>query len=136
MFDQLWFLVGVIYPGLSHFIKPLSVPLNGDEALFSMWQESKHKDCEQFFGVFKKKFHLFARPITLQDMSEIVDAFYCCIIPHNIAVAEQLMKDDGSIESEEFYEVVELNDDKEAILGRLNAEALRFVQLEEQDVEC
>jgi hypothetical protein len=56
MFNELWFLVDGIYPALARFVKPLSVPLNDDEALFSLWQESKRKDIERFFGVLKKSF--------------------------------------------------------------------------------
>jgi hypothetical protein len=133
-FEELWLLVDGIYPALSRFVKPLSVPLTADEALFSMWQESKRKDIECFFGVFKKKFHLFARPIMLRNETEIVDAFYCCLILHNIAVAERIRLDDGSIESDGFYEVVDTNDDEEVLPNRENVEALRFVELEEDDV--
>ena len=52
-FDQLWMLVDGIYPSLARFVKPLTVPIGDCEALFSMWQESKRKDIERFFGVFK-----------------------------------------------------------------------------------
>jgi hypothetical protein len=56
IFDALYFLVDGIYPPLSCFVRPLSMPLGGDEALFSMWQESPGKDIERFFGMFKKKY--------------------------------------------------------------------------------
>lgn len=55
-FQKLWLLVDGIYPPLSRFVKPISVPIGDTEALFSMWQEAKRKDVERFFGVFKKKF--------------------------------------------------------------------------------
>jgi hypothetical protein len=35
-FNELWFLVDGIYPSLSHFFEPLSVPLDDPEAIFSM----------------------------------------------------------------------------------------------------
>ena len=54
-FQQLWLLVDGIYPPLSRFVKPISVPIGDTEALFSMWQEAKQKNVERFFGVFKKK---------------------------------------------------------------------------------
>ena len=63
VFQQLWMLVDGIYPLLSRFVKPISVPLGETEALFSLWQESKRKDVERFFGVFKKKFHFFTKPV-------------------------------------------------------------------------
>jgi hypothetical protein len=53
-FQQLWLLVDGIYPPLSRFVKPISVPIGDTEALFSMWQEVKRKDVERSFGVLKK----------------------------------------------------------------------------------
>jgi hypothetical protein len=40
LFDALYFLVDGIYPPLSSFVRPLSLTVGGDEALFSMQQES------------------------------------------------------------------------------------------------
>ncbi len=54
-FDQLWMLVNGIYPALARFVKPISVPIADSEALISLWKESKRKDIERFFGVYKKK---------------------------------------------------------------------------------
>jgi hypothetical protein len=54
VFHELWMLVDGIYPSLSHFVKPLSVPVGDSEALFSLWQEAKHKDIERF-SVFSKR---------------------------------------------------------------------------------
>jgi len=53
-FETLWLLVDGIYPSLARFVKPLSVPIDDNETLFSLWQEAKRKDIERFFGVFKK----------------------------------------------------------------------------------
>jgi hypothetical protein len=77
-----------IYPSLAGFVKPISVPIGKHEAFFSMWQESKQKDIKHVFGIFKKKFHFFTRPIPFVFMDDIIDTFYCCIILHNIAVSE------------------------------------------------
>jgi hypothetical protein len=35
-FNERWFLVDDIYLSLSHFMKPISVPLNDPKAIFSM----------------------------------------------------------------------------------------------------
>jgi len=51
-----------MYPPLSRFVKPVSVPIGDVEALFSMWQEAKRKDIKRFFGVSQKKLHFFAWP--------------------------------------------------------------------------
>jgi len=134
-FHELWFLVDGIYPSLSRFVKPLTVPIDDNEAIFSMWQESKRKDIERFFGVFKKKIHFFAQPILFHCMHEITEAFYCCIILHNLAVKERVALDDGSIESDSFYEVVVTTEDVAvAEPSRMNAEAMRFIQLENENV--
>jgi hypothetical protein len=109
------------------------MPLDDPEAIFSMWQESKRKDIERFFVVFKKKSHIFTQPILLHDFSEITEAFYCYMILHNIAVKERIALDDGTVESDGHYDVVQKED---AVTSRLNKEALYFVQLEEEDVEC
>lgn len=79
----------------------------------------------------KKTFHLFAWPIMLHSVLEIVEAFYCCLILHNIAVVERVTLNDGSIESNDFYEIVARNDDDEVLPNRQNTEVLHFVQLEE-----
>jgi hypothetical protein len=71
----------------------------------------------------------------LRNETEIVDAFYCCLILQNITVAERVRLDDGSIESDSFYEVVDVNDDEEMLPNRQNVEALHFVQLEEEYVQ-
>ncbi len=60
-FHELWFLVDGIYPSLSRFVKPLTVPIDDNEAIFSMWQESKRKDFKPFFGMFKKITFLLSR---------------------------------------------------------------------------
>jgi hypothetical protein len=74
-FDELWLLVDGIYPLLSRFVKPLSVPMNTVEALFLLWQESSRKDVECFFGMLKKK-HLFLKLIGMAFLEDIIDAFY------------------------------------------------------------
>ena len=53
-FETLWLLVDGIYPSLAWFVKPLSVPIDDNEMLFSLRQEAKRKDIERLFGVFKK----------------------------------------------------------------------------------
>jgi hypothetical protein len=119
-----------IYPSLAHFVKPLSVPIDDDEALFSLWQESKRKDIERFFGVFKKFFNLFANPIKLFFLRDIINACYCCLILHNMAVMERIEMDDGVTESD----VVADDEHVGNCNTRENAEALRFVQMQEQHV--
>jgi hypothetical protein len=42
--NKLWFLVDGIYPPLSRFAGPMSIPILDLEALYSSWQESCRKD--------------------------------------------------------------------------------------------
>jgi hypothetical protein len=65
-----------IYPPHSRFVKPILVPIGDTEALFSLWQESKCKDVERFFGVFKKKIHFLSRPISFAFVEDIINAFF------------------------------------------------------------
>lgn len=76
---------------------------------------------------------MFACPIMFHDFSEIIEAFYCYMILHNIAVKKRIAL--GSIESDGHYDVVHVDNNEEAATSRLNIEALCFVQLEEEDVE-
>jgi hypothetical protein len=107
-FEQLWMLVEGIYPSLARFVKPISVPIGDSESLFSLWQESKRKDIECFFGVFKKKFNFFNRPIPFAYMEDIIHSFYCCVILHNMAVMERVNDGADGRESHVFYDCVDV----------------------------
>jgi hypothetical protein len=132
-FHHLWLLVDGIYPATARFVKPLSVPVDDDEALFSLWQEAKRKDVERFFGVFKKKFNMFNNPIKLFYMSDIIHACYSCLILHNMSVLERVAMDDGTRENDIYYDVV--NNDTVDVEDVPTAEvaALQFVETEEHD---
>jgi hypothetical protein len=106
VFYQLWMLVDGIYPSLARFVKPISVPVGKRETLFSSWQESKRKDIERFFAVFKRKFGFFAKAIPFAFMEDIIPAFYCCIILHNMAVTERIRSGQEERESDAFYDCV------------------------------
>jgi hypothetical protein len=135
VFQQLWMLVDGIYPPLSRFVKPISVPLGETEALFSLWQESKRKDVERFFGVFKKKFNFFAKPVPFFFMEDILNAFYCSIVLHNMAVRERIDSDEEVMENDAFYDCVADMEPTETILRepRLNP-ALQFTNMQENHV--
>lgn len=135
VFHHLWMLVDGIYPSLARFVKPISVPLGKTEALFSMWQESKRKDVERFFGVFKRKFHFFNRPIPLAFIEDIIETFYCCIILHNMAVSERIASEEDEVESYEIYDCVERPADGGTMQdSHVDSLALQFVEREEANV--
>jgi len=106
MFHELWVLVDGIYPSLARFVKPISVPVGKCEELFAVWQESTRKTIERLFGVFKKKFYFFNRPIPFAFMEDIIYMFYCCIILHNMAVVERINSGAEGVESDLFYDCV------------------------------
>jgi hypothetical protein len=134
-FDKLWMLVDGIYPQLSRFVKPISVPLGDIEALYSLWQEAKRKDIERFFGVFKKKFNFFNKPIPFAYIEDVIEAFYTCIILHNMAVAERIGSGDFINEADVVYDFVPPVENVEVPQGlpRENM-ALQFVQMNENHV--
>jgi hypothetical protein len=105
--------------------------------LFSLWQESKCKDIGHFFGVFKKKFNFFTRPIRFAFIEDIIDAFYCCIILHNAAVKERIELNNGSTESHSFYECVDnaIQVEADAAQSQCSNSALWYVQLDEEHVQ-
>jgi len=135
-FDQVWMLVDGICPALARFVKPLSVPIGDSEALFSLWQESKRKDIEWFFGIFKKKFHFFNHPIPFAFMEVIIETFYCCLILHNMAVMEWINLQEEDVENHLLYYCVE--DQLEhgtTPESRMETLALQFGQSESQHLQ-
>jgi hypothetical protein len=105
------------------------------EALYSLWQEAKRKDIERFFGVFKKKFCFFSKAIPFAFVEDVIEAFYTCLILHNMAVAERVSSDDFINEADVVYDFVQPmdNDANAQALPRDNM-ALQFVQLQKDDV--
>ena len=52
-----------------------------------------HKDIERFFGVFKNRFNFFSKAIPFAFVEDVIEAFYTCLILHNMAVAERVSSD-------------------------------------------
>jgi hypothetical protein len=77
-------------------------------------------------------FHKFLWPIMLPDEIEIVEAFYCCLILNKIAILEVVT----IYQSYEFYKVVDTNDTNGSLPSRLTVQALCFLQLKKEDMEC
>jgi len=90
----------------SRFVKPISVPLSDKEALFSFWQESKCKDINHFFGCFKEKFYFFSKPVPFTFIADILNAFYCSLVLHNMAVHKQFEACEEQRESDACYDYI------------------------------
>jgi hypothetical protein len=68
-------------------------------------------------------------------MEDIIDAFYCSIILHNMAVTERIDSLDGCVENHTMYDCVNDNDTAEGpYRGRVDHLALQYVANEENDV--
>ncbi len=69
-------------------------------------------------------------------MSDIVHACYCCLMLHIIAVMEHVAMDDGTVKNDIYYDIVRNAPDceEEEVEICAEAEALYFMQMEEQDV--
>jgi hypothetical protein len=138
VFNKLWFLMDGIYPELSRFVKMISKPLDRWEALYSIWQEAKRKDVERGFGMLKRKFGFLHNPFQMYYVEDIAEIVYCCFILHNMAVEEQIISSDDSLESANFYDCIDIEDSIELeSCGNATgtAAALAYVQLEDDALQ-
>jgi hypothetical protein len=90
-FEKLFVLTDGIYPYLSRFVKGKSQPIFDEEKTFSAWQESARKDIERGFGVLKGQFQVLARPMLGHSLKSLSSTMNCCLILHNMNVAERVM---------------------------------------------
>ena len=93
-FREIFLLVDGIYPAFARFVKAIKEPSTALEKLFSEWQEGGRKDVERGFGVLQLTFQFVARPIQLHCMEDIQNRVHCCIILHNMLVADRVMGGD------------------------------------------
>jgi hypothetical protein len=70
-FNQLFYVVGGIYPWLSRFLSTISVPTTLIDSNYSKWQESTCKDIERAFGVLKMKFLILKHPMMMHHRDDI-----------------------------------------------------------------
>jgi hypothetical protein len=95
VFDKTFLLVDGIYPSYSRFVKCIKQPITPREKRFTAWQESARKDIERAFGVLQCRFKALAVPIQAIDTDIIANLAGCCLILHNMCVAERVMGDVG-----------------------------------------
>jgi len=134
-FEKLWMLVDGIYHQLSRIVKPVSDPLVDVEALYSLWQEAKHKDVERFYGVSRRSLTSSQKAIPFAFVEDEIEAFYTCLVLHNMAVAEWVSSEDFINEADVIYNVFHPTDnDADAQVLPCENMALRFVKLQEDDV--
>jgi Plant transposon protein len=92
-FHKCFILVDGIYPKFSRFVKGIKEPTSNKEKKYTAWQEAARKDVERAFGVLKGTWQFLDRPILLHNLKEISLRTTCCIILHNILVADRVMGD-------------------------------------------
>lgn len=73
--------------------------------MFNNAQEAARKCVERAFGILVAKFHILKNPIRNWQMDDIKNILYCCIILHNMVVAERRTAiHDNNIEMEQNEE--------------------------------
>jgi hypothetical protein len=92
-FNKCYVLADGIYPAFSRFVKGIQVPISQKEKVYTSWQEAVRKDIERAFGVFQAKWQVFARPIHTLQLGRIATKMGCCMILHNMCVADRVMGD-------------------------------------------
>ncbi len=100
-FDKLYLLVDGIYPDLARFVKTIDQTVSADSKKFATWQESARKDIERAFGVLQRKFYVIKKPFELWHKNEISNVVECCVMIHNMMVAERVTKHE--VESVDRY---------------------------------
>jgi hypothetical protein len=93
-FTQLFMLVDGIYPQYSRFVKGFKEPITKRESKFSEWQEACRKDIERAFGVLQGKFQCMSRPFHQMTLDLVGKRVACCLILHNMCVADRVMDGD------------------------------------------
>jgi Plant transposon protein len=79
-FDYTYFLVDVIYPHYSRFVKAIREPIPEEERCFAAWQELCQKDIERAFGVLKNTWQFMVRPTIMMDLNNIAKRTTTCLI--------------------------------------------------------
>jgi hypothetical protein len=102
VFRHLYLLADGIYPPLSRFVKTIDEAIGEKNTRYAVWQESSRKDIERAFGVLQRKFHIIVKPVELWHVDDIRDVVECCIMLHNMMVAERIARDE--VETEDWYE--------------------------------
>ena len=83
-----YWLADGIYPDYRCFVKTFHEPAGDEQKLFAKAQEAVRKDVERAFGVLQARFAIVARPARHWKLDELNSILRCCIIPHNMIVAD------------------------------------------------
>ena len=131
-FKQLFILVDGIYPKFSRFVKAYKEPIGDFEKALTSWQESARKDIERAFGVLQAKFQVLARPIVIRSLKLIEEVVTCCLILHNMCVADRIMDGDvrakynpaNSLEVDDVEDQVQFSAEYQDLASRSNLQSV------------
>ena len=84
----LYWLADGIYPERRCFVKTIAAPVGDEQVFYAAAQEALRKDIERAFGVLQARFAVVARPARQWDLKTITEVMTCCIILHNMIVAD------------------------------------------------
>lgn len=84
----LYWLADGIYPNWRCFMKTISAPIGEQQAFYAASQEAVRKDIERAFGVLQARFAIVARPCLFWELDYINKVMKCCIILHNMIIAD------------------------------------------------
>jgi hypothetical protein len=84
-----YYLADGIYPDWATLIKGVPSPVTEKQKLFTLKQSAYRKDVERAFGVLQAKFAIVKCPARMFMVADLKNIMSCCIILHNMAVADE-----------------------------------------------
>ncbi|KAL8131394.1 hypothetical protein AgCh_007359 [Apium graveolens] len=99
-YNNTYYLVDVIYPGYSTFVKVISNPATQAHKLFVKKQEANRKDVERCFAILQSRWAILRHGAGMHKRSTLRNIMMTWIILHNMIVEDEFVK-------EEFVESVE-----------------------------
>jgi hypothetical protein len=88
-YDMGYYLADGIYPDWATLIKGVPSPVTEKQKLFTLKQSAYRKDVERAFGVLQAKFAIVKCPARMFMVADLKNIMSCCIILHNMAVADE-----------------------------------------------
>ena len=84
-----YYLVDVIYPNWSTFVKTIPRPLGAKRKYFASKQESVRKDVKRAFGVLQSCFAIVCGLVRYWDEETLTNIMKACIIMHNVIIEDE-----------------------------------------------
>ena len=88
-YNKGYYLVDVIYPQWSTFVKTISNPQGEKRKRFAQMQESVRKDVERAFGVLQSRWGIIRNPALSWDERKLWEVMTACVIMHSMIVEDE-----------------------------------------------